>query len=210
MVGLVRLVVMVVAALLAAAYIQGEAHADSVRLGPVYSIQEPDMLDEIQSKLEQFKDSGALQRWQEQAIAKAKQSIVQPPSRVLPRAFEARTWLIDPSYVVPQDVSDQEGRVFAHAGDRVNPLERGLSLRQPLVFLDGTDAAQVQLVSAWLKVTPAKVILTSGRWQDVGQQLAQQVFFDQRGALIDRFGIQAVPAVVEQDGNQLRVTEIAQ
>lgn len=212
MVRLVQLVVMVVATVIAANFIAKSARAqgDGLRVGPVYSIAEPDMLEEIQSKLSQFKESGALKQWQEQAIAKAKKSIEEPKPLGLPRAFAARSWLIDPTYVVPQDMSDGQGHTFAHAGDRINPLQRGVSLRQPLVFLDARDGQQIAMAKTWSSQLPIKVILVAGRWSQASEALGQRVYFDQRGALIKRFGIQAVPAVVEQDGDQLRVSEIVQ
>jgi conjugal transfer pilus assembly protein TraW len=212
MVALVRVLVMIVASAVAASVIVQLAHAEtpSVRMGPVYAIQEPDMLEEIQSKLQHYKDSGQLEQWQDDPIAKAKKSIAEPKSLALPRAFAARTWLFDPTYTVAQDVRDGKGLTLAKAGDQINPLTRGVTLRQPLVFLDGSDESQVAMAKTWKKQLSIKVILTGGRWQDTAKSLGQQVYFDQRGALVKRFGIQAVPAIVEQDGDQLRVSEIVQ
>jgi len=50
--------------------------------------------------------------------------------------------------------------------------------------------------------------LTQGSLSDQRQQLKQPMYFDQGGQLVHRFGMAHMPAVVFQDGKQLRVTEI--
>lgn len=188
-----------------------ETPPSRVRLGPVYRITEPDMLVELQDKLKAMKADGSLQKLQDQAVANGLRSMARPTGMSLPRADRNRTWTHDPTYVVPYDIADHEGRKFAHAGDRINPLERGVSLRSPLLFLDADDPLQAkalpQLLGRWPTSTP-KVILVNGDWQAVTRQINRQVFFDQRGTLVKTFGISAVPAVVEQAGSILRVTEI--
>ena len=55
------------------------------------------------------------------------------------------------------------------------------------IALDDEPYSPVELIEAW------------GTW----------VYFDQGGYLVERFGIEALPAVVSQDGARLRVEEIA-
>jgi len=181
-----------------------------VRLGPVYDIAEPDMLDEIAAKLAAMQKDGSLKRLQDEAAARGLASAKRPQGLGLPRALVSRQWVHDPTYIVPQDISDHQGRVFARAGDTINPLEKGVGLRQPLLFVDMDDEVQTKAIPALLKQAPnAKVILVNGDWTQATERLGQAVFFDQRGTLVKRFGITAVPAVVEQQGKVLRVTEFA-
>lgn len=180
-----------------------------VRIGPVYGIAEPDMLEELQQKLQKMQADGTLRRMQEEAAASGARSIARPTGLGLPRAIYQRQWTHDPSYVVPADIADHQGRKFAYAGDRINPLERGVHLSKPLLFLDADDQVQAKALPALLaQLRSPKVILTNGDWAAISRQIGQPVFFDQRGTLVKTFGISAVPAIVEQKGSLLQITEI--
>lgn len=183
--------------------------AAATRVGPVYSIQEPDMLEHIANRLGQMQKDGTLKKLETQAIERAKKAVQEPAPTLLPRATEARVWWVDPTYEAPQDFADHKGVVFAPAGTRVNPLQRGAKLRQPLLFVDATDAAQSRALPRLLSQYPdAKLILTAGRWADVAQRLQRQVFFDQGGKLVQAFGVMALPAVIVQDNLMLKGHEI--
>ena len=186
------------------------AHAtQKVRLGPVYRIAEPDMLEELQSKLQAMEKDGTLKRLQDQTIASSIKSIQRPAGLALPRAIQARQWAHDPTYVVPADIADHQGRVFAHAGDKINPLERGVALRQPLLFLNADDPVQLKaLPGLMVQLKEPKVILVAGDWQATSKALAKPVYFDQRGTLVKTFGIAAVPAIVRQNGLVLQIDEL--
>lgn len=185
------------------------ALAPRVRLGPVYRIAEPDMLEELQSKLKGMQADGTLKRMQDEATRRAIQSVARPTGLSLPRAVHARAWLHDPTYVVPSDIADHQGRVFAYAGDRINPLEKGIGLRHPLLFLDADDSTQLKaLPELMARLDTPKIILVAGDWRATSEQVKRPVFFDQRASLVRTFGISALPAVVEQAGTQLKVTEI--
>jgi conjugal transfer pilus assembly protein TraW len=183
--------------------------AATQRVGPVYSISEQDMLEHIQDRLESMRKDGSLQQFQDQAIARSKASIEAPKGVQLPRTQQDRRWLVDPTYVVPQDYADHRGQVFARAGERINPLERGTRLTKPLLFADGNDDVQVAAAAKLLQKWPtAKLILTDGRWQSVSERLKVRVFFDQGSRLVRTFGITAVPAMVSQHNNMLEVHEL--
>jgi conjugal transfer pilus assembly protein TraW len=185
------------------------AASQKVRLGPVYRIAERDMIEELQTKLKAMEADGTLKQLQDQAVAKSIKSIQRPNGASLPRALQARQWTHDPTYVVPSDIADHQGRVFAHAGDKINPLERGVMLRQPLLFVDADDPVQLKALPALVDQLKApKVILVAGDWQATSKALAKPVFFDQRGTLVKTFGIAAVPAVVRQNGLVLQVDEL--
>ena len=101
---------------------------------------------------------------------------------------------------------DGQGRVVVAAGTRVNPLDT-VPLRQKLVFLDGDDAAQIAWARAHTTALAAKLILIGGSPFDLMKAEQRRFYFDQPGTLTRHFGIRAVPAMVEQAGRTLRVTE---
>ena len=88
---------------------------------------------------------------------------------------------------------------------RVNPLER-MTLARDLLFVDGRREAEI----AWAldHTKPAKIVLLAGRPLDLGRTHRRPFFFDQGGRLAARFGLRFTPALVEQAGSKLRITEI--
>ena len=93
-------------------------------------------------------------------------------------------------------------------GTRVNPLDT-VHLREPLVFLDGDDPAQIEWASKRYAATGAKFILVGGAPLELMKARQRRFFFDQGGTLVKHFGIAHVPASVEQQGRLLIVTEQA-
>ena len=99
-----------------------------------------------------------------------------------------------------------DGTLIAAAGTRVNPLASH-ALSRDLLFVDGRRDAEI----AWaLKhARPAKIVLLAGRPLDLARTHGRAFFFDQGGRLATRFGhCVSTPALVEQAGAQLRITEI--
>ena len=47
-----------------------------------------------------------------------------------------------------------------------------------------------------------------GRTIDLMKKIKLPVYFDQKGVLVNRFGIQNVPATIKQEGLLLKVTEV--
>lgn len=186
------------------------AHAvDLGQYGPVYTIREPDLLDEITRTVQAKVDSGEWKRLYTDAQRRTHAALMSPPPVAgLTVAVARRTWLHDPSIVLSADIRDSEGRVMYQAGTRVNPLD-AIALPQPLLFFDGGDARQVKAAQDVMRrygglVTP---ILVAGSWAKLGKAWQRQVYFDQQGRLIGQLGIQAVPALVTQELSALRVEE---
>ncbi|MBP6985483.1 MAG: type-F conjugative transfer system protein TraW [Alphaproteobacteria bacterium] len=179
--------------------------------GHTYPIDEPDLLQDIQTKLMKLEESGLIQHHQNEILEKTKASLANPPAvKGIVKATQNREYSIDPSIVVPYDLKDHEGRIFQKAGTKFNPLSTN-PLRTKLVFIQGEDKAQVKWVQEKffdpdIKV---KVILVSGAPFELMESWDKPVFFDQGGVLTGKFEIQAVPAVVEQEGQHLKISEIA-
>ena len=120
-------------------------------------------------------------------------------------AREARSRLFDPAIVVERDIRLPDGTPIATAGARVNPLAHH-ALSRDLLFVDGRRDAEI----AWAldHAKPAKIVLLAGRPLDLARTHRRAFFFDQGGRLAARFGLRFTPALVEQAGSKLRITEI--
>ena len=194
-------------AVVVAIHLQGPAAAKDLGVrGETWAIAEPDLLDVIEARFLDLERSGALTASEEEARARVRARIEVPPAvpGITP-ATAPRTRLIDPSVVLDRDVRLADGTLLAAAGTRLNPLEHA-PLSRDLLFIDGRRNAEV----AWaLKhVGPAKIILLAGRPLALARRHGRPFFFDQGGRLANRFRLAVSPVRIEQDGQQLRVTEV--
>ncbi len=176
-------------------------------LGPSYPITEPDMLEAIQDKLKSMEKNGRLGQLQKEAIERSKQSIERPdPVKGIVKTRQPRTFYFDPSWRVPRDITTPEGKVIARAGEMVNPLDY-VPLSNHLFFFDQSDPKQVKKAAEILKrfKGAVKPILVAGEPLALTRQWKRQVYFDQSGHLVRRFGIKQVPALVSQEVAQRRL-----
>ena len=169
-------------------------------LGVQWEIAEPNMLAQIERKLQE-KGEGVGERMRAAALAYMTEP---PPVQGLRETAFPQTRLFDPSIVLESDLTDQDGKVFAKAGSLVNPLEH-VSLRGALAFVDGRKPAHI----AWAlgQSADTRIILVAGRPVDLMREHARRFWFDQQGVMVRRLGIEQIPALVSQQGSQLRVEE---
>lgn len=203
------------AALLAAASLalpEGAHARDLGVIGPVHPIAEQDMLDWIQARLLALQASGDMARRQAEAQTRALASVREPAAVLGVRAAQvAREYLFDPSVRFDEPVLDEKGRVVVPGGTVANPLSM-VSMRSTWLFFNGRDARQVAVVGAELAAASRagrvlKPILIAGSPVELSERWRTQVYFDQGGLMVQRLGIQAVPARVTQHGQLLRVQE---
>ena len=189
------------------------AHAADLGVrGRLFPIVEVDLLDIIAAKLRAAKASGRIEAL-DKAFAKRAVASVQRPAAVagLAPTREPRSWLYDPTVTAPRDYADQNGRVFAHAGDRINPLLRMPNFDRVMVFFDGDDARQVSYALTILHrygAARTRLILVKGSPIDLMRREKTPVFFDQLGLLTDKFRLGQVPAIVVREGDRLRISEV--
>lgn len=178
--------------------------------GHTFAIEENDLMQVIQSRLNILEDSGDLERHKQEFIHRT-QARLRRPSAVegIHKATQDRTYYYDPSLIVPYDLKDHEGTIFQHAGAKVSPLETH-PLRTTLVFIQGDDADQVNWAASTYihEEKRVKIILVSGSPFDLMEAWDRPVYFDQSGMLTKKLGIDAVPAVVEQEGLRLKISQI--
>ncbi len=175
--------------------------------GTLWPVIEPDLLTQIEARLTHLEKSGETARLNEQLKQRTIARVNRPePVPGITNAVIARSWDFDPTISADRDVADDKGRIIVAAGTRVNPLDT-VRLRSSLVFLDGDDPAQIAWASERYRTISAKFILVRGAPLALMKARQRRFYFDQGGALVKHFGIRAVPAVVEQQGRLLRITE---
>ncbi|WP_374614796.1 type-F conjugative transfer system protein TraW [Sphingorhabdus sp.] len=184
------------------------AAKDFGQQGTVFPIVEPDLLEQIRAKLQRLEASGETARLNADLKKRTIARVNRPePVAGLGVASSPRQWTFDPTITVEADISDDKGRLIISAGTRVNPLDT-VGLRQKLIFIDGDDAQQVAWAIKNYRQADAKLILVRGAPLDLMRARQRRFYFDQGGTLVKRFGIRAVPAIVEQQGRILLVREV--
>ena len=174
--------------------------------GTVWSPVEADLLESIEAELAELDRSGASARLNEEAAARARERIEAPePVAGIAAAAADRTRWFDPSIAVGEDILGPGGAVIAAAGTRVNPLLYR-PLTGSLLFIDGTRLAEVQW--ALEEETPSKIVLLAGRPLELARTHGRTFYFDQAGALAERFGLSATPSRITQHESLLRIDEI--
>jgi conjugal transfer pilus assembly protein TraW len=170
----------------------------------VFEIAENSLLEVIQKRLLAIEKEGKISQIQQAFVQKVKQKVVTPPAVkgiIATRAKEE--FFFEPSYLHLTDIKDHVGGVIIKAGTIVNPLA-DLSWGQPLIFIDGLDAKQVE----WSIKQEAKIVLVNGSPLELSQKYDRWFYFDQGGVLTSKFAIKQVPAIVAQDGMRLKINEL--
>lgn len=179
-------------------------------IGPTYPVAEKNLLDVIMARLRAKEASGELKRHEQEARDRAAYAVNNPrPVDGLRRALAARTFYFDPTFTLQSNVVDGTGAVLFPAGTRKNPLEV-VSLSKHLLFFDARDPGQVARARELIEHYQGKVkpILVGGSYLDLMKRWNKPVFYDQDGTLVRKFGIAAVPAIVSQEGQRLRIDEV--
>ena len=183
---------------------------DLGKIGPTYPIAERHLLDHIMSRLREKERTGELKKFEQLAKERATQSVNNPtPVPGLVRTQAARTYYFDPTFVLDRNVVDENGALMVPAGTRKNPLEV-VSLSKHLLFFDARDQRQVARARELIDVYQGRVkpILVGGSYMDLMKAWKLRVYYDQEGVLVRKFGITAVPAIVSQEGQRLRIDEV--
>ena len=181
------------------------------KLGDVWAIQEQNLLGLIEDRLKEHFSGKSEQEIKEEVIKRVTENTLRPMPTDLPRAAINSERAFDPSYTVERDLSDHKGRVFAKKGTVVNPFSL-YRFNQTLIFIDSDDEAQIKWAKGFKADTNERmIILTKGNLKEAGELLDEQIFFDQYGTLVKRFGIVSVPTVIDElKGKELlRIREFA-
>ena len=177
--------------------------------GTHFKIIETDLLEQIANRLSSMQKNGDIERLNRNLKARTIARVNRPaPVAGLVSATDARSRLFDPSITIQADIRGADGRIIWPKGTRVNPLDT-VPLRAPLIFLDGDDVRQLAWALGFKSRHPAKLILTNGAPLDIMKARQRRFFFDQGGKLVQHFGIRVLPSVIDQQGQSLRIREVA-
>ena len=183
-------------------------------IGPLYPIQERDLLAVIEAKLKEKEKSGELAKLQEEAKKRAINSIEHPaPIAGITRATSTRTFFFDPTIVADKTYTDSQGHIAVLAGTRVNPFDY-VNLTRHLIFFDARDEEQKAKALEWYRGYQGRVklVLTGGSYTELMREWSKEkirIYYDQHGRLVRHFGIEHVPAIVSQEGTRFRIDEFA-
>lgn len=177
----------------------GQATAKNLgSIGTTWEIQEQSLLALIEQRLQDEFGGKTEDEIKADVQKRVEEKVLRPPYVELPRATEDSERTFDPSFTVERDLADHKGNVFAKKGQVVNPFNH-LSFDRTLIFIDGDDEAQVKWLQGFKAETAIrKVILTKGHVRDINNLLDEWVYFDQNATLIKRFGIKALPTVIDE------------
>ncbi len=177
-------------------------------VGQTFPVIETDLLSVIEQRLQNLQASGGIERMNAEFARRAEAKVRRPtPVAGITPATQARVWAFDPTIVIEKDVKDQKGNFVARAGQTVNPLDF-VAMHQALVFVDGDDKAQMEWATSQYSDLKAKIILVSGSPIEEMTARKRRFYFDQEGRLTGKFGVRHTPAVAEQDGKIIKVSEI--
>ena len=157
-------------------------------LGPLHDIAEPDILEAFKSRVGAMKASGDYDRRFNQNKERIAKELEHPtPVTRLKKATELRVWELSAS--VPETLPDS---LLRQAQSIPMP-----NLSRSLLFVDGTDVQSLKVAQKLFESQKdLRVVLVNGAPADVSEKLHRRVFFDQGGALVRVFGIEAVPALL--------------
>ena len=203
------LLVLAAPLLLGANTAAGSSAVDHGQMGETWPVIEPDLMSVIKARLDRAQANGEIDALNRRFADKVKSRVMRPvPVAGISPATETRTWEFDPAIIVENDIRDHQGNLIATAGQRVNPFAvTGLSKK--LLFVNGDDAGEVAWAVEKGSDNDTKIIFVKGSPFELMKVHQRRFYFDQQGKLTDHFGIRHTPALVEQDGDILQVTEQA-
>jgi len=119
----------------------------------------------------------------------------------LEKADKDRTFYLDPSYTIQEDIISPDGKIVAKKGTVINPADY-----VPLgkyIIIDGRDEKQIQFA---LKEKPKKIIIASGDPIELTRKYKTPFYFA-TDEVINGFAIKRTPSVIQQEGRYILVTE---
>lgn len=178
-------------------------------IGQVYPIAEEDFLALLQKRAAIMKQNGDWIKYQNEWRTKVERNVDRPyPVKGINKTVENKIWYYDPSIVLPYDLKDTHNQVFAKAGTRINPLSF-ITIHKALLFINGDDDSQVKwAIKKYQSLNQqAKIVLVNGSVLQLMKKYHQRIYFDQEGKFTTRFSIHHVPAMVIEEGKQLKIEE---
>lgn len=178
--------------------IQVYAESRPIIVGPVYEIEERDIIDLIKKRAARFDTQAYLKKQYEKAF--------HPDSLDVHLTEKGNIRYIDPSSELSSDILDANGNILYPAGYKFNILD-SIEMK-PHLFIDGTDPEQIGLIEQLVERNNFLVVnLTAGDVMKTRKLTNVPVYFASQ-LMLQRFGVEKVPSFIVQEGNRLKVEEI--
>ena len=184
---------------------------DQGQRGPIYDIVEPDMIEEIQRRAANID-------WDKQkSLAIANFWKNQEEFNLRP-AKKNKERSVDMTIVSTQDIFHPDGRLVIKKGDRINPLAM-IPMRQAYIVFDATSQKQVAIAKQAgdeiLKRGKPVIYLFSkidkqrgwDHYNETGERVNGRLYKLNK-SIVDRFKLEALPSVIEGEGDHVVVKEI--
>ena len=177
--------------------------------GPLFEVEEPSLLDTIKNRLTEMEAAGELDQMRQEMQDTTRAYVNRPrPVPGLGKAEDYSIWEVDLSITLTEDLVDHQGIVFARAGTVVNPMAYS-RFNKRIVLIDGDDPDQVSFALSDGDELNTLLVLVNGDPLGLMREHGRRFYFDQDAVLVNRFGIQNVPAVVQRADPLMQVEEIA-
>jgi len=180
--------------------------------GPVFRILEPDMIEEMQRRMAEYDWDKEKQHAMDNFWAN------QQDTANLAVAEKNTERRIDMSIVSSKDIFHPDGRLIIKKGQKINP-QTILPMRHAYILFDATNKKQVEIAkrvgdALLAKQKPVVYLFskmnTEKGWDHYNQTtgLMNAPIYKLNKTIIERFKIQALPSVVEGQGDLILVREI--
>lgn len=177
--------------------------------GTTYKINENNIIQLFKDHVAANKESIEKRVQEEREKMKEKIENYKPKELTinLPTSAKEKVFYPDVEYTLKEDIKDSYGKVLYPKGFVFNPLHY-ISMTDRYVFIDYTDKKQRE----WIKTEKlnkditTRIIITNGRVFDAMKEFEREVFYA-NDVLIDKFKLEAVPSLVEQEQDRIKVTQ---
>jgi conjugal transfer pilus assembly protein TraW len=173
---------------------------DYGKSGVTYEISEENIFEVIKARLK----SPLYQKRITSVMTKIREKIyrLERYDGLLKETKEEKSYLIEPSITLEKDIVDHNGNVIFEKGSTFNASDY-VPLTGRYIFIDGNNEMHVQhAINGGFR----KIIIASGNLMELSKKFSHRFYFLD-DTLIDRLQLTHVPAILEQDGRHLRVTE---
>ncbi len=170
--------------------------------GATYPIAEPDAYEELMNKVKSV-------NWQA-VMNKYKQSLpkVTRVSLNLGKARQDRMFSVDPTYTLPYDIVDENGKVIYPKGFSFNPLDY-MNFPYTLVFFNANSVEEITWLQKqdWLKNWNVMLFATQGDVLKAEKMLKKTVYMATL-EMVKKFHVSKTPSILSAQNRMLVINEI--
>lgn len=169
--------------------------------GAVYSIAETDAYEELMAKVKKINWGEIIQKYKTTLDNTIKANFN------LKKADKDNTLVVNPTYTLQFDITDEKGNIIYPKGYQFNPLDY-INFPYKVVFFNAESKTELE----WLKSQPwfsdynTILIITKGDAIKTQEKLGRVVFAANK-RMIDKFGISKTPSILEAKNKQILIFE---